>query len=183
MTPFILKDKNKAFTLIELLVAIAIIGLLATLVTFAIQNAGKKSRDTRRLSDLKQINTALQLYYDTYKTYPTSASYGEGVSVTGCTGGWDCSHVNQDGAVDPYFMEFLVTSRLMAAAPKDPINDNNHHYKYYYYSGTGTTYGCERPFYVLVGFGFEAGKATGDNVCYTPWANNNSVYVIISKNQ
>ena len=54
---------KKGFTLIELLVVIAIIGLLSTLAVVALGSARLKARDAKRVSDLKQIQTALELYY------------------------------------------------------------------------------------------------------------------------
>ncbi len=50
--------------MIELLVVIAIIGLLATLSVVALNNARERARDSRRVSDIKQIQTALELYFD-----------------------------------------------------------------------------------------------------------------------
>jgi prepilin-type N-terminal cleavage/methylation domain-containing protein len=61
---------KKGFTLIELLVVIAIIGLLSTLAIVALQNARQKSRDAKRVSDIKQIQTALDLYFTDKNTYP-----------------------------------------------------------------------------------------------------------------
>lgn len=63
-------SKQAGFTLIELLVVIAIIGLLSTLAVVALNNARMKSRDARRVSDIKQIQTALELYYNDVNLYP-----------------------------------------------------------------------------------------------------------------
>ena len=54
---------KKGFTLIELLVVVAIIGLLSTLAVVALSTAREKTRDSKRLSDLKNIQTALELHY------------------------------------------------------------------------------------------------------------------------
>src|SRR3990167_7007823 len=64
---------KKGFTLIELLVVVAIIGLLSTLAVVALSSARLKARDSKRLSDLKQIQTALELYYTDKSEYPTEA--------------------------------------------------------------------------------------------------------------
>lgn len=64
-------NKNKkGFTLIELLVVVAIIGLLATLSIVALNNARARARDARRVADVKQIQTALELYYNDEGKYP-----------------------------------------------------------------------------------------------------------------
>ena len=58
------KGGKTGFTLIELLVVIAIIGILASVVLASLNSARKKSRDARRLADVKQLQVALELYYD-----------------------------------------------------------------------------------------------------------------------
>ena len=63
---------NKGFTLIELLVVIAIIGLLSTLSVIALNSAREKARNARRVSDMKQIQTALELYFNDVYRYPAS---------------------------------------------------------------------------------------------------------------
>lgn len=64
--------KNKGFTLIELLVVIAVIGILAAVVLASLNSARGKARDTRRISDLKQIQTALELYHTDNGSYPST---------------------------------------------------------------------------------------------------------------
>ncbi|MEI6378614.1 MAG: FISUMP domain-containing protein [Candidatus Falkowbacteria bacterium] len=71
-----IKNYNKGFTLIELLVVIVIIGILATLATVALSSARSKARDARRISDMKQLQSALQLYYSNESAYPAIITPG-----------------------------------------------------------------------------------------------------------
>ena len=63
-------SREGGFTLIELLVVIAIIGILASIVLASLNTARRKSRDVRRIADIKQIQLALELYFDKNQTYP-----------------------------------------------------------------------------------------------------------------
>ncbi|MBI5045968.1 MAG: type II secretion system protein [Candidatus Niyogibacteria bacterium] len=65
-----MKNTKKGFTLIELLVVIAIIGILASVVLASLNSARKKGRDARRVADIKQVQLALELYFDAMKNYP-----------------------------------------------------------------------------------------------------------------
>ncbi|MGI6374006.1 MAG: type II secretion system protein [Patescibacteria group bacterium] len=67
-----MKNNKPGFTLIELLVVIAIIGLLSTLSIVALNSARARSRDARRVSDVKNIQMALEMYYNDHLKYPTS---------------------------------------------------------------------------------------------------------------
>ena len=98
MSKLIRKISNsKGFTLIELLVVIAIIGLLATLAVVSLNNARQKSRDAKRVSDIRQIQTALDLYFLDQNSYPvetTATGLGStetcldngGFKASGCSG-------------------------------------------------------------------------------------------------
>ena len=66
--------QQKGFTLVELLIVIAIIGLLATLAIVALTAAQQRARDTKRVADLKSIQTALELYWNENADYPALAS-------------------------------------------------------------------------------------------------------------
>ncbi len=63
---------RSGFTLIELLVVIAIISLLASIVLIGLMQARQKSRNAKRLADMTQMNTALELYFAQNKGYPSA---------------------------------------------------------------------------------------------------------------
>lgn len=64
------------FTLIELLVVIAIIGILSSVVLTNLNSARTKARDAKRITDVKQLQLALELYYDVNRVYPATLASG-----------------------------------------------------------------------------------------------------------
>ncbi len=97
--------------MIELLVVIAIIGLLASIVLLALNSARAKSRDAKRIADVKELTTALELYYNDYSGYPSAAS-----------------------GLSPNYVESLPT----APSPQDGTCTATQNT--YTYTGTGTSY-------------------------------------------
>lgn len=74
--------REGAFTLIELLVVVSLIGVLATLVIANMNSARERARDAQRKSDLRNIQTALRLYYNDNTGYPQSSAG----NILGCDG-------------------------------------------------------------------------------------------------
>jgi len=112
---------KKGFTLIELLIVVAIIGLLSTLAVVALGSARVKARDSKRLADLKQLQTALELYYTDQNAYPT------GSSVTLGAGNYAC--LNATG-----FAATGCANAYMGAVPHGPNSDN------YVYTAASSSY-------------------------------------------
>ncbi len=119
--------QRKAFTLVELLVVIAIIGLLSTVAVVATNSARVKSRDAKRMADMRRVLSALSIYYETNGYYPTTDS-------DGC-GDWDVG--NKDHP--------LLNGRMpgiMDNGARDPSATGNCSGYFYYRYPAGAS-GCD----------------------------------------
>ncbi|HSW47758.1 MAG TPA: prepilin-type N-terminal cleavage/methylation domain-containing protein [Candidatus Saccharimonadales bacterium] len=78
-------SKTSGFTLIELLVSISLLTIIATGVLAYLNPALqlKRTRDTRRKSDLAKIQAAVELYRADQGSYPGSLSCGSQLAVGG----------------------------------------------------------------------------------------------------
>ncbi len=65
-----MKTNRKGFTIIELLVSVGIIAILTAIITANFATAKAKSRDAKRVSDIAQLQLALELYFDRCSQYP-----------------------------------------------------------------------------------------------------------------
>lgn len=125
---------SSGFTLMELLVVMAILGILITLGLTSYRSVQAKSRDARRKNDMRQIASALELYYNDYDRYPTDTNNvinGCGLAgATACAWGAAFQTLKADGV--------NIKTMYMAKLPGDPVGT----YKYYYdvYGGQGKGY-------------------------------------------
>lgn len=60
--------------MIELLVVVAIAGLVASIILVALSTVRINARDSARRSTMRQLQTALELYYDRNNRYPSTSS-------------------------------------------------------------------------------------------------------------
>jgi len=104
---------RRGFTLIELLVVIAIIGLLSTLAVVSLNNARQKARDAKRASDIKSIQTALELYYVDNDDYPAGTAMAIGAG-TDCTTA--CDTISSTGGISAT----ASGTTYMGLIPADP---------------------------------------------------------------
>jgi prepilin-type N-terminal cleavage/methylation domain-containing protein len=111
---------NQGFTLIELLVVVAIIGILTATVVISIQQVKAKARDSRRVTDINSISTALSLYHTDFNLYPVYDGYITGTDTLSTV---------------------LINAGTASALPTDPLNYDN--YRYYYQSTDGSDYYLE----------------------------------------
>lgn len=65
---------KRGFTIVELLIVMAIIGILASIMLVTFSNLQAKSRDTRRIEDLREIQKALGMYYVDNNRYPAAVT-------------------------------------------------------------------------------------------------------------
>lgn len=135
---------SSGFTLIELIVVIAIIGMLFSIVLAVISSAQRDAKDKRRVSDLKQLQNALELYYTDHRSYPKESQGANGNTATNET---------FRSMLEPY----------LSGYPQDPINNATF---YYYYDGK---HRCGTKDFAVI---FARSMEVPENSNYTDFLNN-----------
>ena len=97
-----MKVNKKGFTILELLISVAIIAMLSAIILVGISSMRERSRDARRMSDVSEIQKALNLYFTNHNTFPV---FPTEITITG----------------DDLFSVALEGERLITAVPSDPI--------------------------------------------------------------
>lgn len=139
------KNRKSGFTLMELLIVIAIIGLLSSIILASLSVARRKGRDVKRISDLRQIRNALEIFYDNYGRYPITAGHAF----------WDGHWMNFQTCVETGVgCGFVIPGAYespMRKVPQDPLDndpDNPTGGITYYYSYSSPA-PCDNQGYIL----------------------------------
>jgi len=99
------------FTLIELMVTISIIAIIIAIGIASYTGINKRSRDTKRKSDLEQIRSALEMYRAQNGFYPQLGGL-------------------EDSFMYAYDLDTYLVPSYMSDIPSDPINSSNYMYRY-----------------------------------------------------
>lgn len=119
---------TSGFTLIELLVVIAIIGTLSSVVLTSLNSARAKARDAKRQSDLTQLRTALEFYFDSNGSYPA-----------GCWNYFEEQGASYIPGLSPAYISQLPRDSLQGQQCPGGIGDNTN-WRTYYYCSDGAAY-------------------------------------------
>lgn len=137
-----MQKTKSGFTIVELLIVIVVIGILAAITVVAYNGIQARGRDAQRLSDIKSIVKAIEIYRINNGVYPP-------YTATTNASGWE---VSTDGSNATNFLSPLVTSGVISKVPLDPTNTglstalnpswSANNYEYFYIRYAAGTYGC-----------------------------------------
>lgn len=113
-----MKTRTGRFTLIEMLVVVAIISLLAAMLSPSLQKSLESARRTMCLNNLRQLGICSNLYEGDCNAYP---SQGEGTYVIR-------GEMNAGGGSMANFYERYMNGKLGANGLIPPLLNGNHEY-------------------------------------------------------
>ena len=161
-----LQEKNRLATFrLQKVFSLTLILFVIVLSIVSFDYVRAKVRDKKRKADLRQINAALNIYYDKYHNFPEAEDKD--------WAGWDATY-EPAGNVSS-FLDVLYEKKIIDFVPTDPVNNEFYHYRYKKYPAG--VYGCKRSFYVLQIVNFEGnesnhGRASCPEQDFVEWAQN-----------
>lgn len=138
---------KKGFTLIELLVVIAILAVLMSVVVVTINPAEmlKKTRDTKRISDLDALRTALNLYLTDQQLFTDTCRASQVGAPTIGTCASPTGSTSQSPSINWMNIDFtkISSGSPLSTIPLDPKNAttsvNTTTYAYYFKSNAASS--------------------------------------------
>lgn len=125
---------------------LTLILFLVVLSIISFDSIRSKVKDTKRKADLKQLQTALSIYYSQNNSFPEVQDDD--------FRGWDATFEPKNDK--PEFLKILTQKNIIDRTPKDPINSNIYFYRYKKFPAN--SFGCQQPFYILQLMNFEQTK-------------------------
>lgn len=102
--------KKNAFTLLELLVVISVIGVLVAVILPNLVGVRARARDSALKNDMRQLKTALRMYYNDNQTYPADDNAGN-IVACGAAGSSVCPETDGSFSTgDIVYMKEMPTS-------------------------------------------------------------------------
>ena len=122
-------NRSRGFTLVELMVVISIIGLLSSVILASLNITRYRAYDSRRFSDLRNVESAINAYFADNGVYPTTGSAWQSVCGSPFT-------VTAQNVVVPS----IVAGKYIASIPVGPQMVAASLYDCYVYKSNGTDY-------------------------------------------
>jgi prepilin-type N-terminal cleavage/methylation domain-containing protein len=113
-----IKHKNSGFTLIEITTVVVILATLASAMYIWVVPYMKRSRDVRRVTDIRSYMTIIDVYDKNFDTFPSN--YGSG--WTSNLGYCLSEMVGRPDYVGFQDMKFQTLGSGTTAPPRDPYN-------------------------------------------------------------
>lgn len=98
------KSTSRGFTIVELLIVIVIIGILAALVIVAYTGIQNRAKNTKKISDVRQLQKIIELYHADNGRYPPTPSGYQVSLMTGSLSSY--TNVIPNDSTYPFFYVF-----------------------------------------------------------------------------
>lgn len=126
--------KQQGFTIVELLIVIVVIGVLAAITIVAYNGIQGRARDSQRISDVRSIQKALEIYKTQKGSYPPSTATTTAICASHTNG------YSYSDATDGSWLSALIADGTVGKVPVSPGNGCTQFYSYLYVAAS--SYGC-----------------------------------------